>query len=180
MNQRTVVLVGMVAFLSCCAGCRDKAETTPEKQKTPREPAQDTKAQETVGEHHIVSQPPEGFVALFNGNDLTGWKGLVGDPASRAKMSPQDLAKAQLKADEQMHAHWKVVDGVLVFDGKGHSLCTAKDYGDFELLVDWKIEPAGTAGSICGARRRCRYGTRRSGRKAPAGCTIIRKGPASR
>ena len=31
--------------------------------------------------------PPEGFVALFNGKDLTGWKGLVspngGPPALR-------------------------------------------------------------------------------------------------
>ena len=24
--------------------------------------------------------PPPGFVALFNGKDLTGWKGLVADP----------------------------------------------------------------------------------------------------
>ncbi|MBA7675025.1 hypothetical protein ES703_83253 [subsurface metagenome] len=153
MNQRTVVLVGILALLSCCAGCRDKAETTPEKQETSREPAQDTKAQEVVGESHVLSyglltenQPPEGFVALFNGNDLTGWKGLVGSPKTRAGMSPQDLAEAQVKADENMHAHWKVVDGVLVFDGKGHSLCTAKDYGDFELLVDWKIEAGGDSG----------------------------------
>ena len=146
MNQRTVVLVGMVALLSYCAGCRDKAETTPEKQKPPREPARDTKAQEVVGEHHVLNQPPEGFVALFNGKDLTGWKGLVGSPKTRAGMSPQDLAEAQVKADENMHAHWKVVDGVLVFDGKGHSLCTAKDYGDFELLVDWKIEAGGDSG----------------------------------
>jgi len=151
----------MVALLSCCAGCRDKAETTPEKQETSREPAQDAEAQEVVGEHHVLSyglrrkaspsgltenQPPEGFVALFNGKDLTGWKGLVGSPKTRAGMSPQDLAEAQVKADENMHAHWKVVDGVLVFDGKGHSLCTAKDYGDFELLVDWKIEAGGDSG----------------------------------
>ncbi len=146
MNQRTVVLVGILAFLSCCAGCRDKAKTTPEKQKTPREPAQDTKAQEVVGEHHVLNQPPKGFVALFNGKDLTGWKGLVGSPKTRAGMSPQDLAEAQVKADENMHAHWQVVGGVLVFDGKGHSLCTAKDYGDFELLVDWKIEAGGDSG----------------------------------
>src|SRR5262249_35665153 len=32
--------------------------------------------------------PPEGFVALFNGKDLTNWKGLVKDPPKRAKMSP--------------------------------------------------------------------------------------------
>lgn len=146
MNQRTVLLVGMVALLSCCAGCRNKVETTPERQKTPREPAQDAGAQEVVGEHHVLNQPPKGFVMLFNGKDLTGWKGLVGSPKTRAGMSPQDLAEAQVKADENMHAHWQVVDGVLVFDGKGHSLCTAKDYGDFELLVDWKIEAGGDSG----------------------------------
>jgi hypothetical protein len=45
-----------------------------------------------------------------------------------------------------MNAHWKVVDGVIVFDGKGRSLATAKDYGDFELYVDWKIKPLGDSG----------------------------------
>ncbi len=90
--------------------------------------------------------PPEGFVALFNGKDLTGWKGLVGNPKTRAEMTPEQLAEAQKKADEQMRAHWKVEDGVLVFDGKGKSLCTAKDYGDFELYVDWKILSKGDSG----------------------------------
>ena len=45
-----------------------------------------------------------------------------------------------------MRAHWKVEDGALVFDGKGRSLCTAKDYGDFEMWVDWKILPKGDSG----------------------------------
>lgn len=93
-----------------------------------------------------LNQPPKGFVALFNGKDLTGWKGLVGNPKTRQSMSPQELADAQAKADEAMRAHWKVIDGVLCFDGKGHSLCTAKEYGDFELLVDWKIESGGDSG----------------------------------
>ena len=90
--------------------------------------------------------PPEGFVALFNGRDLSGWKGLVGNPKSRAKMTPEQLAEAQKKADEGMRQHWKVEDGALVFDGKGRSLCTAKDYGDFEFYVDWKILPRGDSG----------------------------------
>ncbi len=94
----------------------------------------------------VLNAPPKGFVALFNGRDLTGWKGLVGNPVTRAEMSPEDLEQAQLKADEQMQTHWQVVDGVLVFDGKGKSLCTAKDYGNFELLVDWKIETGGDSG----------------------------------
>ena len=45
-----------------------------------------------------------------------------------------------------MRDHWRVEDGALVFDGKGDSLCTAKDYGDFELLVDWKILKDGDSG----------------------------------
>lgn len=90
--------------------------------------------------------PPPGFTALFNGEDLTGWKGLVANPPKRAAMSPEELAAAQEKADEVMRAHWSVEDGVLVFDGKGQALCTAKDYGDFELLVDWKIDAGGDSG----------------------------------
>jgi HEAT repeat protein len=87
-----------------------------------------------------------GFVPLFDGRGFDGWKGLVADPPARAKMTPQELAKAQAEADERMRAHWKVVDGTLCFDGKGESLCTASDYGDFELLVDWKIEKGGDSG----------------------------------
>jgi len=93
-----------------------------------------------------LNEPPAGFMALFNGKDLTGWKGLVGNPKSRRAMSPEKLAKEQAKADADMRKHWKVADGALCFDGKGHSLCTAKDYGDFQMLVDWKIEPGGDSG----------------------------------
>ncbi len=94
----------------------------------------------------ILNRPPKGFVALFNGRDLAGWKGLAGNPKSRREMSREELAKAQAEADEDMRAHWKVVDGALCFDGKGHSLCTVKDYGDFEMFVDWKIEKGGDSG----------------------------------
>ncbi len=94
--------------------------------------------------------PPDGFVALFNGKDLSGWKGLLkpplDNPITRAKLSPDALAKAQAEADDDMRKHWRVEDGALVFDGKGRSLCTAKDYGDFEMYVDWKILPHGDSG----------------------------------
>lgn len=90
--------------------------------------------------------PPDGFTALFDGKELKGWKGLVADPPSRAKMSRETLAAEQAKADQRMRDHWSVVDGVITFDGKGDSLCTAKDYRDFEMLVDWKIPPAGDSG----------------------------------
>ena len=97
-----------------------------------------------------LNQPPEGFVALFNGKDLTGWKGLLkgpyDNPAKRVALAPDELAKLQREADEDMRAHWKAADGIICFDGKGRSLCTAKDYGDFEMLVEWKIEKGGDSG----------------------------------
>ncbi len=95
-------------------------------------------------------QPPDGFTTLFNGVDLSGWKGLVENPEKRAEMSAGDLASAQKTADRKMREHWRVVDGMLEFDGRGKNttlnLCTAAEYGDFELFVDWKILEAGDSG----------------------------------
>ncbi len=87
-----------------------------------------------------------GFVRLFDGRSLAGWKGLVADPPKRAKMTPEELRAAQAEADERMRAHWRIEDGALVFDGAGESLCTGRDYGDFELLADWLIGPKGDSG----------------------------------
>ncbi|MGE0001294.1 MAG: DUF1080 domain-containing protein [Fimbriimonadaceae bacterium] len=87
-----------------------------------------------------------GFERLFNGKDLTGWKGLVESPPQRAKTSPPELAAAQAAADAKMREHWSAENGVLLFDGQGDSLCTAQDYADFELLVDWSIAPGGDSG----------------------------------
>ena len=88
----------------------------------------------------------EGFEQTFNGKDLSGWKGLVADPPTRSKMTPEELATAQAEADDLMRRHWRVVDGVLLFDGAGHSLCTKRDFGDFEMFVDWRIESKGDSG----------------------------------
>jgi len=90
--------------------------------------------------------PPAGYNAEFNGKDLTNWKGLVGNPKTRAAMTPEKLAEAQTKADSVMKKGWSVQDGILTFGGKGQSLCTAKDYGDFDMYVDWKIHNRGDSG----------------------------------
>ena len=89
--------------------------------------------------------PPPGFVALFNGRDLSGWQGLVELP-QRAKLTPEALGKAQEDANAKFLPHWRVVNGVLEYDGKGQSLQTVRDYRDFELLVDWKIGAKGDTG----------------------------------
>ena len=94
----------------------------------------------------VDNKPPEGFSAMFNGRDLAGWQGLVATPPKRAKMTLQEWAAAQVKANDRMEAHWRVQDGVLVFDGKGDNLCSARNYADFEMLVDWKIPEKGDSG----------------------------------
>jgi len=97
-----------------------------------------------------LNVPPEGFRALFNGQDLTGFQGVLkpyDNPIQRQKLSDEEYAKRQVQANERMQQHWKVKDGILEFDGKGFSLGTDRPYGDFEMLVDWKLmTPNGDSG----------------------------------
>jgi hypothetical protein len=89
--------------------------------------------------------PPAGFKLLFNGKDLDGWQGLIPLP-QRMKLSPDELAAKQKTANEKMLRHWTVSGGTLIYDGKNDNLQTVKDYGNFELWVDWKIGPKGDSG----------------------------------
>ncbi|MFD2553702.1 3-keto-disaccharide hydrolase [Sphingobacterium tabacisoli] len=93
---------------------------------------------------HLTEMPTkEGYIALFNGKDLTGWKGLVENPIKRAKMSPKELEQKQLEADKKMRESWSAIDGDLVFAGHGDNIATIKQYGDFEMLLDWKLDKNG-------------------------------------
>ena len=96
---------------------------------------------------YIASLPAdEGFVSMFNGKDLTGWQGLVENPIARAKMKPAELAKKQDEANKKVPLNWSVKDGMIWFTGRGDNLCSIKEYGDFELFVDWKITRFGDSG----------------------------------
>jgi hypothetical protein len=92
-----------------------------------------------------LNRPPRGFTALFNGRDLTHWQGLIELPKRNA-MTVEQRKVEQEKADARMRAHWSVQDGILVFDGGGDSLQTMRDYGNFEMYVDWKIQAKGDSG----------------------------------
>ncbi len=70
----------------------------------------------------LASAADPGFVPLFNGKDLAGWKVPVGDGG-----------------------HWKIVDGVIDYDAQseapaGKDLWTAVEYGDFVMRVEWRIK----------------------------------------
>ncbi|MFN8254507.1 MAG: family 16 glycoside hydrolase [Bacteroidales bacterium] len=88
----------------------------------------------------------KGFVSMFNGKDLTGWKAYVADPIALAKMSPKDLAKKQSKANKKVGKNWNVKDGMIVFKGEGNNLLSDREYGDFEMIVNWRITKKGDSG----------------------------------
>ncbi len=94
-----------------------------------------------------AATPPPGFVNLFNGRDLSGWRG--GDTFDHRKY--QALPEGQrTEQDTQwtadMKAHWKVDGDEFVNDGHGKYATTEKDYGDFELLLDYKTVPLADSG----------------------------------
>lgn len=72
----------------------------------------------------LLAVPPKGkgWVSLFNGKDMTGWKVPEGD-----------------------NGHWKVLDGVIDYDArseskKGKNLVTEKEFGDYVLRIDWRLK----------------------------------------
>ncbi len=88
-----------------------------------------------------------GYVSMFNGKDLSGWKGLVENPIKRAAMKPAELAKKQAAADALLPENWVIKNGEIRFIGSGYqNLCSIKDYDDFEMLVDWRINKKGDSG----------------------------------
>ena len=110
----------------------------------------------------------DGFTAIFNGKDLTGWQALIDigtlkfgaglNPADLAKLSKAEKAAKQKESNDTYLKHWSVIDGILVFDGVqadkltphvekgGQNLQTVKEYGDVELYVDWCIEAGADSG----------------------------------
>lgn len=85
------------------------------------------------------NQPPQGFVALFNGKNLDGWWGeATTDPRSYINLPADQLAARKQKSLDDVNKHWSVENGELVNDGHGLYLTTDKFYGDFELLLEYK------------------------------------------
>jgi hypothetical protein len=93
------------------------------------------------------AQPPSGFTALYNGRDLTGWRG--GDTFDHRKlmaMSEQERAAKIAEWTKTMKEHWSARGDELVNDGFGAYATTEKDYGDFELLLEYNTVPLADSG----------------------------------
>lgn len=89
----------------------------------------------------------EGFTALFNGKNLDGWYGhATKDPQTLWDMTPEELKAHKAETRKDILQHWTVENGELVNDGHGLYATTDKDYGDFELLVEYKTVPLADSG----------------------------------
>lgn len=88
--------------------------------------------------------PPPGFRAIFNGKDLTGWYGLNPHSAVNLKGEKKEANLAQQRAD--FAKDWKVENGELVNDGHGPYATTDEEFGDIELLIDYKTVPKADSG----------------------------------
>jgi 3-keto-disaccharide hydrolase len=98
-----------------------------------------------------LNRPPQGFTNLFNGKDLSGWRGRqqTYSPYVEAKLTKEELAEKQKAWNADRDLHWSVdaAKGEIVSDGNGVHLTTEKDYGDFEFHVDWlMVSPNGDSG----------------------------------
>ena len=113
-----------------------------------------------VGSALAEVQPPPGFKALFNGKDLSGWRGGTTFDHRKLLAMPDDKRAEQIKkwtAPDQKgsmlevnaktgKAHWYIEGDELVNDGHGMYATTEKDYGDFEFHVEYKTVPLADSG----------------------------------
>ncbi len=73
----------------------------------------------------LQAQQGSGWVSLFDGRSTAGWR-VFKEPG--------------------VSAGWSVVDGALVTTPPGGDLISEKEYGDFELSLEWKISSGGNSG----------------------------------
>ncbi|MBI5693325.1 MAG: DUF1080 domain-containing protein [Verrucomicrobia bacterium] len=89
-------------------------------------------------------QPPPGFRALFNGTDLSGWYGL--NPHTVVKLQGEKKAAKLAQERADFAKHWRVENGELVNAGTGPYATTQEEFGDIELLLEYKTVPKADSG----------------------------------
>src|SRR6266446_3667034 len=94
--------------------------------------------------HAADPSPPAGFHALFNGKDLTGWYGW--NPHLSVKLEGEKKEANLKQQREDFSKHWRVEDGELVNSGTGPYATTDAEFGDIELLIEYKTVPHADSG----------------------------------
>ncbi len=96
-----------------------------------------------------TSPPADGFQALYDGHSFAGWRGRPHlDPRVEATWDDATREAKRAEWERDREEHWSIdpATGELVSDGDGVFLTTENEYGDFELIVDWKMGANGDSG----------------------------------
>ncbi|MEZ6089131.1 MAG: family 16 glycoside hydrolase [Pirellulaceae bacterium] len=95
---------------------------------------------------HVQAESPQadGFEAIFNGQNLTGWYGL--NPHQVAKLEGEQRTKNLADQRSAFADHWRVENGELVNDGHGPYATTEREYGDIELTLEYKTVAGADSG----------------------------------
>lgn len=103
-------------------------------------------------EQSVVDYEEEGYVPLYE-EDLSQWRGQISEdprklPEILDTLSEEGHQEMQEKVDQEIFEHWYIQDGMILYDGTQGigNIETRKEYGDFELVLDWKIGPKGDSG----------------------------------
>jgi hypothetical protein len=117
------MMAGMLTatiVLAACGG--EPTPAAPSAEVAP--PAAEAPAMGTL----TAEQQAQGWKTLFNGTDLSGWKGYKKDAPG---------------------AGWVVENGELTLTAGGAGdIMTVEQFGPFELSLEWKISPKGNSGII--------------------------------
>lgn len=109
---------------------------------------------ETGGENirSVQELESDGFISLLNDN-LTDWKGQVAEdprkiPEILEGMNEEEERQKLNEINKETFTHWYMQDGMLLYDGTRDigNIETTEEFGDFELVMDWKIGPKGDSG----------------------------------
>ena len=97
--------------------------------------------------HSTGTAAPPGFVPLWNGRDLAGWHYVdTFDPRQLAGMSEGERSQRLAKWGKESEGHWRVEGNEIVNDGKGAYLTTDNNYGDIELMLEFKMAARADSG----------------------------------
>jgi len=90
------------------------------------------------------AKPPKGFRSLFNGKDLTGWYGW--NPHKSDKLTGEKKEENLAKQRAEFAEHWKVDGEELVNVGTGPYATTDEEFGDIELMIEYKTVAGADSG----------------------------------
>ncbi|MEC8695780.1 MAG: DUF1080 domain-containing protein [Pseudomonadota bacterium] len=90
----------------------------------------------SASEAEPVNSEPQAWRTLFDGTSTTGWRRYGSDKPVKG---------------------WQAIGGELVRVSRAGDLITEQQYSDFELQLEWKVEPGGNSGIFFRADESERY-----------------------